>query len=236
MIAAIAPMPAATASCIASARKRTSGTASRKASAPAATSAVYSPRLCPAMNDGAAPPATCHARQTAIPAVSITGCVLRVRLSPSAGPSCTSCHRSSPSASDASANVARTTASSSKPSIMPTCCEPCPGNTKAIVIANLHAYEYGAPREAAADAKQHQVLAPADAAVANGDVEREWNRRGRCVRVRVDGRDHALVREPELARGRVHDAHVRLMRDEPVDVAPRHPIGGERFVGHLGQH
>ena len=44
-IAAIAPTPAGTASCIACARKRTSGTASRNASAPAATSAVYSPRL-----------------------------------------------------------------------------------------------------------------------------------------------------------------------------------------------
>ena len=42
------PRPAGTASCIACARKRTSGTASANASAPAATSAVYSPRLWPA--------------------------------------------------------------------------------------------------------------------------------------------------------------------------------------------
>ncbi len=56
------PSPTGTAFCIACARKRTSGTASRKASAPAATSAVYSPRLWPATIDGAGPPACCHAR------------------------------------------------------------------------------------------------------------------------------------------------------------------------------
>jgi hypothetical protein len=55
------PSPTGTASCIACARKRTSGTASLNASAPAATSAVYSPRLWPATIDGAGPPA-CHAR------------------------------------------------------------------------------------------------------------------------------------------------------------------------------
>ena len=66
-MAAIAPTPEGTASCIACARKRTSGTASWNASARAATSAVYSPRLCPAMTAGVAPPAACHARQTATP-------------------------------------------------------------------------------------------------------------------------------------------------------------------------
>ncbi len=61
-IAAIPPSPTGTAFCIAWARNRTSGTASRKASAPAATSAVYSPRLWPATIDGAGPPASCQAR------------------------------------------------------------------------------------------------------------------------------------------------------------------------------
>jgi hypothetical protein len=46
--AAIAPSPGATASCIARPRTRTSRTASPSASAPAATSALYSPRLWPA--------------------------------------------------------------------------------------------------------------------------------------------------------------------------------------------
>ncbi len=51
-MAAIAPTPDGTACCMASARNRTSGSASWKASAPEATSAVYSPRLCPASTDG----------------------------------------------------------------------------------------------------------------------------------------------------------------------------------------
>ena len=53
-IAAIAPVPTGTASCIAWARKRTSGSASAKLSAPAATSAVYSPSEWPATTSGAA--------------------------------------------------------------------------------------------------------------------------------------------------------------------------------------
>ena len=82
------------AACIASARKRTSLIASAKFKAPAATSAAYSPRLCPASRAGIAPPAACHTRQAAISAASIAGWVLTVWLSRSAGPSVTSAHRS----------------------------------------------------------------------------------------------------------------------------------------------
>ncbi len=98
-MAAMAPSPGGTASCMACARKRTSGTASRNASAPEATSAEYSPRLCPASSAGTLPPAACHARHTATAAVSITGCVLTVRSRASSGPCETSAHRSSPSTS-----------------------------------------------------------------------------------------------------------------------------------------
>jgi hypothetical protein len=48
MIAAIAPCPAGTASCMYVPRLRTSFTASANFNDPAATSAEYSPRLCPA--------------------------------------------------------------------------------------------------------------------------------------------------------------------------------------------
>src|SRR5450759_4186981 len=61
-IAAMAPCPCGTASCIAWARKRTSGSASRNDNTPAATSAVYSPRLCPATNAGSTPPKLTQAR------------------------------------------------------------------------------------------------------------------------------------------------------------------------------
>ncbi len=137
MIAAIAPTPAGTASCIACARKRTSGTASRNASAPAATSAVYSPRLCPATMSGRGPPAASHARQTATPAVSITGCVFTVRSSAPSRSEDTSAQRSSPSASDASAKVSRTAGCVAYPDIMPTDCEPWPGKTNASFMVTI---------------------------------------------------------------------------------------------------
>src|SRR5205807_1461900 len=54
-IAAIAPVPTGTASCISSPRRRTMRTASAKASAPATTSAEYSPRPWPATRSGRRP-------------------------------------------------------------------------------------------------------------------------------------------------------------------------------------
>ena len=123
-MAAIAPVPSGTASCIARARKRTSGTASAREIEPAATSAAYSPRLCPASSAGGGPPAAIHDRYTAMPAVSITGCGLTVRASSAARPVATSCQRSWPSARDASAKVAVTAASLANGVIMPTLCEP----------------------------------------------------------------------------------------------------------------
>jgi hypothetical protein len=61
-IAAIAPTPTGTASCIAWARKRTSGKASARLIDPATTSAVYSPSEWPATTEGAACVSASHAR------------------------------------------------------------------------------------------------------------------------------------------------------------------------------
>ena len=61
-MAAIAPTPTGTASCIAWARNRTSGKASAKVSEPAATNAAYSPSECPATTDGSVPPSASQAR------------------------------------------------------------------------------------------------------------------------------------------------------------------------------
>jgi hypothetical protein len=63
------------------------GQGSSKRSAPAATSAVYSPRLWPAKNAGMGPPRSRHARQQATPATSMSGCVFTVWFWSSAGPS-----------------------------------------------------------------------------------------------------------------------------------------------------
>src|SRR5688572_5440408 len=94
----------------------------------------------------------------------MTGCVFTVELSVSAGPSSTSFQRSSPSASDASEKVSRTACDPANPFIMPTLCEPWPGNTKATLLMESSALppqERCAPGEAPTDAFEQHVLAGA---------------------------------------------------------------------------
>jgi hypothetical protein len=54
----MAPCPTGTASCMSCPRWRTVATASARDSVPAATSAEYSPRLCPATQSGRTPRAS----------------------------------------------------------------------------------------------------------------------------------------------------------------------------------
>ena len=61
-MAAMAPCPTGTASCMAWARKRTRGTACARVSTPEATRAEYSPKEWPATAIGAAPPSARQAR------------------------------------------------------------------------------------------------------------------------------------------------------------------------------
>jgi hypothetical protein len=105
MMAAIAPVPTGTASCMNSPRLRTMRTASAKRRAPATTSAVYSPRLCPAAKDGSRP-RSAHAAAAATEAVSTAGWVFAVSASSVSGPSKTRRARSKPSASLASSKTA----------------------------------------------------------------------------------------------------------------------------------
>ncbi|OIQ64828.1 hypothetical protein GALL_536190 [mine drainage metagenome] len=145
--AAMPPAPSGTASCIAWARNRTSGRASAKVRLPAATSAVYSPRLCPATRSGARPPSASQRRYMATPAVNMTGWVLVVRLSCSAGPCAMSKARSCESAALASCRVSRTAGWVATLSSMPTDCEPCPGKTKANVMVKECCVSQTEPRE-----------------------------------------------------------------------------------------
>ncbi|MNV52005.1 hypothetical protein D3C71_1440760 [compost metagenome] len=94
MMADIAPVPSGTASCISLPRSSTRRIAAWKSSTPAQTSAEYSPRLWPAMMAGILPPCCCQTRKIATEAASNAGCVCQVLFSSSAGPCCTSCHRS----------------------------------------------------------------------------------------------------------------------------------------------
>src|SRR3974390_61534 len=79
-IAAIAPTPTGTASCIYLPRLRTVRTASANDGVPAATLAEYSPRLCPTTYDGVIP-CDWSTRHAATDAVRIAGWVISVSLS-----------------------------------------------------------------------------------------------------------------------------------------------------------
>src|SRR5262245_52589038 len=109
-------------------RARTVRTASDKLNAPAATSAEYSPKLCPATNAGALTPASLNARNAATETVRIAGCVFSVNCKSSAGPSKQSREIAKPNASSASSKTRRATGNFSARSFpIPGACEPCPG-------------------------------------------------------------------------------------------------------------
>src|SRR5207245_6102007 len=131
MIAAIAPTPAGTASCMYVPRLRTSWTASENFSDSAATSAEYSPRLCPATKSGCKP-FSASTRCTATEQVKIAGCVLAVSLSSSSEPAKQIFEIEKPSAWSASSNTARAAGYFSASSLpIPGYCDACPGNTNA---------------------------------------------------------------------------------------------------------
>src|ERR1700688_345554 len=131
MIAAMAPWPAGTVSCIYVPRLRTSRTASPNFSAPAATSAEYSPRLWPATKSGASP-FSASTRNTATEHARIAGCVFAVSFSSSSEPSKHIFEIENPSALSASSKTALADGYISASSLpMPGYCEACPGNTNA---------------------------------------------------------------------------------------------------------
>ena len=102
-MAVMAPSPGGVASCICLPRSYTMRTAAAKSKAPAAVSAEYSPKLCPATIAGRGPPSDTQASCSATLTTSIAGCVICVRFSSSSGPSRTMRRRSKPNASAASA-------------------------------------------------------------------------------------------------------------------------------------
>src|SRR5213082_1129913 len=131
MIAAMAPTPWGTASCIYVPRLRTSRTASANFSAPPQTSAEYSPRLCPATKSGSNP-FSAKTRAAATEQVRMAGCVLAVSFSSSSVPSKHSLEIEKPSALSASSKTDLARAYFSASSLpIPGYCEACPGNTNA---------------------------------------------------------------------------------------------------------
>ena len=137
IIAAIEPTPSGTALCMRPPRLWTSLTPSLTERAPEATSAVYSPRLWPAMQTGStAVPSSCSsARNIATLTVSIAGCVISVWASCSGVPLNIMSLSEKPSASSASSKILFAAIYLSQTSFpIPGRCAPCPGNIIAYFI------------------------------------------------------------------------------------------------------
>src|SRR3954453_14428969 len=165
----------------------------------------------------------------------MTGCVLTVFSSSSAGPSRTSAHKSKPSASLAVSKVSRTAGSDSKGAIIATDCDPCPGNANANVIMSSAPFHQGcAPGKAAAHCLDHDMLTGLDAAIPHGFVQRQRNGCRRSVGVSIHGHDDVIHGQAELAGGGFDDAQVGLMRYQPVDRRLLELVLGEQlFDGFL---
>ena len=166
------PVPTGTASCMNSPRLRTSAHGVREASAPATTSAEYSPRLWPAARSGVRP-RSASAAAAATLAVSTAGWVLAVSVSSASGP--LEAEAREREAERLVGLVARRRRRPARPrrtrAPMPTACEPWPGKRNAIFIArsrDLPAEQRRAPGEAAAErGEEHEVAGAAAASVAH---------------------------------------------------------------------
>ena len=135
----MAPSPTGTASCMARPRRFRSRAVSPSGSAPAAASAEYSPSECPATNAIRSairtPPSRSITRTTARLTAISAGWAFSVKVRSNSGPSNISrvsrCFSASSTSSNASRAGAKASASA-RP--MPTACDPCPGNTKAVLM------------------------------------------------------------------------------------------------------
>src|SRR5512138_2155196 len=232
--AAIAPLPAGAASCISCPRRRTRRAPSSSDSAPAETSAAYSPRLCPARSAGCAPPASCQARHTPIPAASSAGWVNSVWLSRSPGPCWASAHRSTPAPCEASSKLARTTAcASARPASIPVDWDPWPGKTK----ASCGSVTALAREKAAADGNGPAFgLSVPDRRVAAGSVEHAGQQGQQfdvAVVQQVDRQDrHQREHAPATVPDRATEAAERLADARGASAQPRGRPAQERQPLH----
>ena len=138
--AAIAPIPTGTAACIARPRSLSSAAVTDSGNAPAAQSAVYSPKEWPAtkshFSDKRTPPSVSSTRKVAMALAIIAGCAFSVRVSSLSGPSHIRRNRCWPSASSISSNTARAIGLASASALpMPTAWLPCPGKINARITA-----------------------------------------------------------------------------------------------------
>src|SRR5688572_604110 len=239
-MAAIAPTPAGTASCMKVPRLRTRRTASAKERAPAATHAEYSPSECPAAKP--APSSRSgdserSASRAAIECVRIAGCVLAVDRSSSSGPSKQSRVSSNPRAASASSKTARAAGEPSKSARpIPTNCAPWPGKRRTrLKRALLPTQKNRAPHEPRSERRQQHEVAVRDPPGARALVERDRDRGRRRVAEAFDVLVDLRSRNLQLLPDGVDDPLVRLVRDEEGDLLVREALLGEqlgRDVGH----
>src|SRR5919202_6850780 len=164
MTAAMPPGRWSPCSFISRPRSRTSRKASLNSSAPAATRAVYSPRLWPATNRGGCqllPTDSTFSRiaaRQAMETVRMAGWALIVSSSSSAGPSKHSCDSLKPRISSACWKTRRAAPDASYSALpMPTYCDPWPGKTYANFWASGPVSSASATLTVAPGLGRHQI-------------------------------------------------------------------------------
>ncbi|ENN85877.1 hypothetical protein RHSP_17726 [Rhizobium freirei PRF 81] len=82
----------------------------------------------------------------------------------------------------------------------------------------LPAQQHGTPGKAAAHGLKHHHIALLDSPVTGSSRDRQRDRSGRGVAMKVDGDHNFFGSNPELLGGAVDDAPVGLMRHQPVQI------------------
>src|SRR6056297_508882 len=96
-------------------------------------------------------------------------------------------------------------------------------------------YQGRAPCEPAAESFEQHGVAALDSTRADGHVQRHGHRGRRGVAVNVDGHDDAIHRHIQLARGRLDDPEIGLVRNQPVEVVFFHVVVRQRLVDDPAQ-
>src|SRR3546814_16254437 len=91
------------------------------------------------------------------------------------------------------------------------------------------------PGEATAHCLQDDEIVLLDPAVADGHVQRQRDRRRRCVGMLVDSDDDLFGRKPKLLGGGVEDALVGLVRHDQIDLVGAVAGAGGTTVERRGE-
>src|SRR5205823_4991872 len=155
--------------------------------------------------------------QTAALWASSAGCALWVSVSSSAGPSKQRRLSAKPNAASARSKTARASGKASARSFpMPGFCEPWPGNKR--TMSMLEAQHHRRPSKAGAERDEQHGHAILDPTILERLVERDWYGGRGGVPISVHVHVDLFHRDIGVLRRRLDDAHVRLMRDEQIDV------------------